>query len=579
MNNSKPIDQRNLILAVILSTLLVIVWQVLVEAPKRKELAKWHTMEQQKKELVQKREAAEHRQEEAVPATLAPAQRLALSPRIAITSGKLHGSIALKGLRFDDLRLARYRETVAPDSPEVTLLAPQGAPDGYFAQVGWLATDKGVQVPGDQSLWQADHRELTPGHPVTFHWENGQGLNFVVTASLDNDYMFTLAQKVENHAPAAVKLVPYGFINRAYADAGKYTAILHEGPLAVLDGTLSEMRYKALRTDGPKRFDNASGWLGITDKYWLTALVPDASGFKADVSYYQGHGQDRYQAEYSLPEVSVAPASVQENSTRFFAGAKELNVLDAYAQGNPPIPLFDRAVDFGMLYFLTKPMFLLLNFFYAHVGNFGIAIMLLTIVVKLCMFPLANKGYHAASQMRALQPEIQNLKESLGDDKARMQQELMKLYKREKVNPAAGCFPIVVQLPVFFALYKVFYVTIEMRQAPFFGWLHDLSMPDPSNLFTLFGLAPWPAPITLQVGMLPILMGITMALQMRLQPKPPDPTQAKVMQIMPYFMTFVLAKMPAGLVLYWTWSNTLSIAQQWVITRRYNAKHPDHPAK
>ncbi len=577
-----PADQRNLVIAVVMSALLVVAWQIMVEIPKRQELAKWQALQEQKKVEAAQIEQAEKAAEAAAPATpKTREERLALSPRVGIHSGTLTGSVSLKGLRFDDLRLNKYHETRDPSSPTVILLSPAGGADAYFMQAGWLAEKDGPAVPDENSQWSADGRSVEPGKPVTFRWENGAGITYTVTAALDEDYMFTLTQGVENNSGGAISVSPYAFINRAYPDTGMHNYILHEGPLGVLDGALSEITYKELREEGPKTFDNAKGWLGVTDKYWLTALVPDKDSFKAGVSHYKSKEQDRYQAEVTHPALEISSGSRMQTHTRFFAGAKEIEALDAYAMGNAdagraPIPLFDRAVDFGVLYFLTKPMFLLLNFFFTHAGNFGVAILLMTIVIKLLMFPLANKGYHATTAMRALQPEMAALKEKHGEDKVKMQQELIALYKREKVNPAAGCFPILVQIPVFFALYKVLFVTIEMRHAPFIGYLKDLSAPDPTNIFTLFGLIPIDLPPILHVGLLPILMGFTMWVQMRQQPKPTDPVQAKMISIMPYFLTFLLASMPAGLVLYWTWSNLLSIVQQWVITRKYNAAHPGH---
>ncbi|MBV8939987.1 MAG: membrane protein insertase YidC [Alphaproteobacteria bacterium] len=573
-------DQRNLILAVLLSAMLIIAWQALVEAPKRRELAQWNVLHEQKK---QEQAAAERArvntpEENAVPMTRE--QQLAQSPRVPIASPKLSGSIALRGLRLDDLVLAKYRETIDPKSPPVTLLAPQGQPDAYFAQIGWLPQGaETARLPNDQTLWQADGKTLTPQAPLTLHWDNGAGVRFFITVALDGNYMFTITQRVENQSGAPVSVVPYGYINRAYEDPGSHAYILHEGPIGVLDSSLKEVVYKDLRDKGSQAFDQTQGWLGITDKYWLVALVP-GEPFRARFDYYQKNGQDRYQVDYTGTPLTIAPGQHADSHLHFFSGAKELDALDHYAKGDaqagiPPIPLFDRAVDFGVFYFLTKPLALFLNFLYKMVGNFGVAILLLTVCIKLLMFPLANKGYHAAAQMRALQPQMQYLRDLHQNDRVKMQQALMELYKREKVNPAAGCLPIFVQIPVFFSLYKVLYVTIEMRHAPFFGWIRDLSAADPSNIFNLFGLIPWQPPIWLHLGLLPIVMGVTMLVQMKQQPAPTDPVQAKMMKLMPYFFTLMLARMPAGLVLYWTCSNLLSIVQQLAITRRYEALKAD----
>ncbi len=340
----------------------------------------------------------------------------------------------------------------------------------------------------------------------------------------------------------------------------------------MFDGVLTETTYQKLVEKKEESFENTSGWLGITDKYWLTALAPESPGFTAHFSYYTSKGLDRYQADYAGAEETVAPGQSASHTLRFFAGAKELPVLDAYAR-DYHITLFDRAVDFGIYYFLTKPIFLTLNYFYQHIGNFGIAIMLLTVLIKLIMFPLANKSFTAMSQMKRLQPQLEEIKKRAGDDKMQLQKDMMALYKREKVNPAAGCLPMLIQIPVFFSLYKVLFVTIEMRQAPFALWIHDLSVPDPLNIFTLFGLIHWTPPTVMHLGVLPILFCITMVVQQKLNPPPADPVQAKVFSYMPFIFLFMFATFPAGLVLYWTWSNLLSIAQQKLIMVRYNAKH------
>lgn len=566
-------DYKRLALALFLCTGLLVFWQYSVEMPRRQQMTQMAKQAAVQKKQKQQAVAAAVAEE----STLTREQRLGQDQRVTVRSATLRGSISLKGLRFDDLNLEKYRTELDPKSPDVTLLSPNGQPDSYFAQVGWLSSDASVAMPGDQTIWQADGSELTPEKPVKLSWDNGQGLRFVVEISLDAHYLFSIRQTVENSGAHAVPVQPYAYINRVYADAGMHNYILHEGPIGVLDGKLSEIAYETLREEGAKSFAQATGWLGITDKYWQAVMIPDQSGtFSARISHYKSRERDRYQVEYTGSETIVAKGNVQGSMLRLFAGAKELGVLDNYSKGDSsiglsPVPLLDRSVDLGNLYFLTKPMFLLLNFFFTHLGNFGIAIMLLTIVIKLMMYPLANKSYRATTQMRALQPEMEKLRERCGDDRMKFNQEIMALYKREKVNPAAGCLPVLIQMPVFFALYKVLFVTIEMRHAPFFAWIHDLSAADPSNLFTLFGLLPWNTPSFFHIGILPILMCLSMVIQMKQQPKPTDPTQAKVMQWMPYFMLIIFAPMPAGLVLYWTWSNVLSIFQQSIITRRFEA--------
>jgi YidC/Oxa1 family membrane protein insertase len=336
----------------------------------------------------------------------------------------------------------------------------------------------------------------------------------------------------------------------------------------VLDGTLEEIDYDDLREDGPIELPSKGGWLGITDKYWLATLVPDQeSDLIANFRHYLAEGEDRYQVDYLRPAMTVRPGQTLEVTDRLFAGAKEVGLLDFYAN-EYGIPLFDRAVDFGWFYFLTKPIFHILHFFYQLLGNYGLAILLLTLLVKLLFYPLANKSYRAMSKMKKLQPEMMRLREQFSDDKMRMNQELMALYKKEQVNPMSGCLPIVVQIPVFFALYKVLFVSIEMRHAPFFGWIQDLSAPDPTSLFNLFGLLPFDPPAFLMIGIWPLLMGATMLLQTKLNPQPADPIQAKVMMFLPLMFIFLFATFPAGLVIYWTWNNVLSIGQQWLIMKR-----------
>ena len=502
---------------------------------------------------------------------------LAEQPRVKIDTPRLHGSIDLLGARLDDLTLANYHETVDPKSPEVVLLSPPGTQDPYLAEFGWVAAGPDVKVPGPQTRWTETGGQLTPTNPVTLTWDNGQGLLFTRTISVDPNYMFTVRDAVRNNGTDPVKLLPYGLISRTGTPhvAGYY--ILHEGLIGYLGGSLQEVKYSSLNPGTPIDYTSNGGWLGFTDKYWLTSLIPPQSeAVKARFTHTVDAGVDRYQTDYLGPEVTVAPDGTAESSARFFAGAKEVNLLDAYKDSG--IPLFDRAIDFGWFYFLTKPIFLILQFFYEILGNFGLAILLLTLCVKLLFFPLANKSYNAMSKMKLLQPEIQKLRERFPDDKARQQQEMMALYKRVGANPLAGCLPIVIQIPVFFALYKVLFVTIEMRHAPFFGWIHDLSAPDPTSFANLFGLLPFTPPVNLpivgsilMIGAWPLVMGLTMFLQQKLNPQPVDPVQARMFMLLPIVFTFMLSGFPAGLVIYWAWNNLLSIGQQWAIMRRAGA--------
>jgi YidC/Oxa1 family membrane protein insertase len=440
-----------------------------------------------------------------------------------------------------------------------------------------------VHVPAEQGCEQGlsqavaegrhhrhQHREeqaaLEEG--VTLTWDNGEGLRFERRIAFDDAYMLTITQRIANDGEDPVSLFPYGLVSRWGTPSTLGYYILHEGPIGVLGGTLEEIDYDDLQEDGNVELPSRGGWLGITDKYWLTALVPDqASELTGTFRDNVVDGQNRYQVDYLRTARAVPAGGSIETTDRLFAGAKEVSQLDRYSE-EYGIPLFDRAVDFGWFYFLTKPMFHVLHFFYKWTGNYGLAILLLTLRVKFLFFPLANKSYRAMSKMKKLQPEMMRLREQYGDDKMRMNQELMALYKKEKANPMSGCLPIVVQIPVFFALYKVLFVSIEMRHAPFFGWIHDLSAPDPTTIFNLFGLIPWDPPSFLMIGVWPLLMGATMFLQQKLNPQPADPMQARIMMMLPAMFIFLFATFPAGLVIYWTWNNILSIAQQWTIMKR-----------
>ncbi len=568
-------DQRNLIIAIVLSVGIILGFQFFYEMPKHRE--------------AQLRQAAESAQTAAtgtpdaagqVPGVVAAggapaaamtrAEALALSPRVRIDNGSVHGSIALKGGRIDDVTLASYRETIDPNSPEIELLSPPGAPAPYFAEYGWVAGDAATVIPGAETLWTAEGGELTDKNPVTLSWDNGQGLTFAKKVEVDPRYMFTVKRTVTNKTDKPVTLYPYGLISRWGTPHTQGYYILHEGPIGVLDGHLQEYKYTAVVKDGPIDFASTGGWLGITDKYWLASLVPPQdltlkAGFRHQVE------GDRYQVDYRGDAMTVAPGATIEVDDRLFAGAKVVTLLDQY-RDQLGIPLFDRAVDFGWFYFLTKPIFYTLHYIHQVVGNYGIAILILTLLVKALFFPLADRSYRAMAKMKQLQPEMVKLREKYGDDKVRMNQELMGLYKKQKVNPVSGCLPILLQIPVFFSLYKVLFVTIEMRHAPFFGWIHDLSAPDPTTIFNLFGLLPFTPPHALMIGVWPLIMGLTMFLQTKLNPQPTDPIQAKVMQFLPLMFIFLFTTFPAGLVIYWSWNNSLSIAQQWAIMKRMGVK-------
>ncbi len=513
------------------------------------------------------------------PSTLTREEALAQSPRVTIDTPSLKGSIALKGGRIDDLTLKDYRETVEPTSPNVVLLSPAGGPGAYYAEHGFVGggTGEDLALPTADSLWKAETQSpLTQSSPVTLSYDNGKGLKFTRTISVDDKYMFTVDDQVANTGAEAVTIYPYALVSRHETPHVQGFYILHEGLVGVVDdGGLEEISYSKAIENPPTIFKSQHGWLGITDKYWATVVVPEqGKGFKATFSgSTQGEGRDRFQTDYLMDPLTIPAGGTGEAKGQVFAGAKEVNTVDAYAE-RYGIPKFDLLIDWGWFYFLTKPLFFALDFFYKLVGNFGIAILIVTLCIKLVLFPLANKSYVSMSKMKLLAPEMQRIKERYGDDRMRQQQAMMELYKKEKVNPASGCLPILVQIPVFFALYKVLFVTIEMRHAPFFGWIKDLSAPDPTSVFNLFGLIPWDPPSFLMIGIWPLIMGVTMWVQMKLNPAPPDPMQQKIFAWMPVFFTFLLASFPAGLVIYWAWNNLLSVIQQSVIMARQGVEIP-----
>jgi len=496
------------------------------------------------------------------------------SARVQILSPSLSGSLSLLGGRIDDLTLSRYYEELDKASPAIVLLSPSGTSNAYFADYGWIG--EGVALPTENTLWSTSSKTLSPGKPVTLKWNNGQGLIFKRTYAIDENYMFRVSQSVENKGSTSVTLHPYALMSRHGLPEVTGFYILHEGLLGVFDETLQEVDYTDMQDTKTVANDTTGGWLGITDKYWLVALVPDQkTPVSTRFTYRIDNGLEKFQADFMGAPVTIAAGSSGEVSSHLFTGAKEVKVLDSY-ETNLGIARFDLAIDFGWFYFLTKPIFYTLIFINEHVGNFGVAILLLTVLIKIVFFPLANKSYTSMSKMKKLQPEMVKLRERFGDDKTQLNQEMMALYKREKANPASGCLPMLVQIPVFFALYKVLFVTIEMRHAPFFGWVQDLSAPDPTNIFNLFGLIPWdPAailPDPLLIGVWPLAMGITMFLQQKLNPQPADPMQAKIFMFLPIMFTFLLARFPAGLVIYWAWNNLLSIIQQKIIMIKMGVK-------
>ena len=497
------------------------------------------------------------------------------NPRVNIETPSLMGSIALKGARIDDLVLKKFNETVEPDSEKVTFFSPSGSAKPFYAEHGWVKDSTlNAKLPDSNTVWQVDgNSTLTPGTPVTLVYDNNEGLIFRRTITVDSDYMFNIRQEVENKTGQAVTLFPYGLISRHSRPESSNFFILHEGLIGFLgEAGLQEIDYSDVIDDGAQKFKEKSGWLGITDKYWAAVLIPAQNQtYDANFSGVAQNEREFFQTDFLSSAVTIAPNQVSSISSNLFAGAKQVHLVDNYAE-NLKIENFDLLIDWGWFYFLTKPLFQALDYFFRLLGNFGLSILVVTILIKIALFWFANKSYVSMSKMKKLQPEMQKLRERYPDDKMKQQQALMELYKKEKVNPMSGCLPILIQIPVFFALYKVLFVTIEMRHAPFYGWIKDLSAADPTSLFNLFGLLPWTPPSFLQIGIWPLIMGITMWVQMKLNPQQPDPIQQKIFTWMPVVFTFILAPFPAGLVIYWAWNNTLSIIQQWIIMARQGVK-------
>ncbi|MBW8308983.1 MAG: membrane protein insertase YidC [Candidatus Paracaedibacteraceae bacterium] len=548
-------EQKNVIIACFLSMAVLLGYNYFVETPKAKHQAE-----------IAKQVKASMPVEVSKVEELVDRNQALGGKRVKIKAPKVHGSINLIGSRFDDVTLADYHETTQANSSEIILLSPKKSKQAYFADFGWIS-GASQSMPTPETLWTASSSELTDTQPVVLRWDNGQGLHFTRTISIDDQYMFTVSDKVENKTANSLKVNAYGQITRVNKPQTGGYYILHEGPIGVLNGKLVEIDYDKLKEKGVEDYTSTGGWLGITDKYWLVSLIPDQKNtYHTKFRAQTVDGVDRFLTETITPEYEVAAGQSLELTQHLFAGAKNLRILDAY-ESKLGFEKFDLAVDFGIFYFLTKPLFYVLEYLNKLLGNIGVAILLLTVIFKVAMFPLANKSYRSMSRMKTLQPKMEALKQRYGSDKMRLNQEFMELYKKEKINPMAGCLPIVIQAPVFFCLYKVLFVTLEMRHAPFYGWIHDLSAPDPTSVFNLFGLLPFTPPSFLMIGAWPLIMGATMLLQQKLSPQPADSAQAKAMMIMPVMMTILLANFPAGLVIYWAWNNILSIAQQWWIMR------------
>lgn len=579
-------QNKNLILATVLSFLVILGW--FVGGPML--FPQWFP-EEAAVEQTAAPEASTPAAAESQPAATAPAvEPTPEAPRLTIDTPKLSGTLSLAGGRIDDLSLKTYRETLDPTSPEVRLLSPVGKDHPYYAVFGWLAGNglDPADVPDAKTLWTvASGSTLAPGQPVTLQWQNTKGLTFVRTLSVDENFMFTVTDKVENKGTAEARLAPYGIVARHGLPKLKNTYVVHEGLIRRTDGTFGEVKYSKFadfdlaegETLPAETVDaTADGWIGFSDHYWMTTLVPEQGKPWKSVARYVPQS-DIYQAEVNHDVMAIAPGASAEVTTRLYAGAKEWDTIRAY-QNDEGIAGFIDAIDWGWFYFFTKPIFWVLHHLHGLIGNMGLAIIALTFVLKLLVLPLAYKSYVSMARMKELQPEMEALKERAGEDKQKLQKEMMQLYKEKKVNPAAGCLPILIQIPIFYALFKVISNTLELRHASFFGWLNDLSGPDSSSLYNIFGLMPWDAPVAgtlthmIFIGILPIILGITMWLQQKLNPAPADPVQQQIFAWMPWVFMFMMSSFASGLIIYWITNNTITFAQQYLIMASHG-KRPD----
>ena len=572
-------NNSNTFLAIGLSVLVLVLWQVFYIGPIVED-------ERKQAEIVSQREAVKAGDVKPADNAAIPQSDTATSEapvsnaeatsqeeekRLDIETDLLIGSLNLRGARIDDLRLKKYKVENKDGSPLITLLSPRNSDNPYFAEFGYLPSKTAGKVPGANTLWNTNASSLGKDGKVTLNWTNDKGIRFERDIELDDKYMFTVTDRIANTSSDPVEITPYGRIARFGEPTTQGIFVLHEGLIGFFgEEGLNEVDYGDLREDKEITVARTpSGWLGITDKYWAAALIPGAS-FKPRF-FYDDKGAELFQTDYVGEVTNIAAGENAEVKNKLFAGAKVTEIIDGY-QEDLSIGNFDLMIDWGWFYFITKPLFWLIHWLHGLVGNFGLAILGATVIIKAIFLPLANMSYASMAKMKKVQPEMTEMRERYGDDKMKQQQEMMAIYKREKINPAAGCLPMLVQIPVFFALYKVLFVTIEMRHAPFFGWIQDLAAPDPTSIFNMFGLLPFEVGGLFLVGIWPVIMGITMFLQFQMNPAPPDPTQAMIFKWMPLVFTFMLASFPAGLVIYWAWNNTLSLIQQGIIMKRHGAE-------
>jgi len=561
-------ENRNVIIAVILSTAILIGWSMYFENPdeaQRKRLEIQGKTETQTN--IQKPETPQTTKANPTKA-ISRGEALKEGDRVSIENSNLAGSISLRGAIIDDIVLKNYRETLDKNSKPIVVLSPKKSDEGYFVESGWATTKSDIKVPDNNSIWQIkDGKKLTPTSPVTLEWNNREGIIFSKKIEVDNKYLFKITETIRNEKNKTIELFHYSQITKNTKPTTENFYILHEGLIGVVDKNLKEETYSTIEKE-KKTYAGKSGWFGITDKYWMSAIIPESGkSFKGEYSF-----ANSYKANFIISEPTIANPQKSTSATlKIFIGAKEVYPIDNYTEIEK-IDRFDLSIDWGWFYFITKPLFFVIDYIFKIVGNFGVAIIILTLLVRILFFPLNNYSFKSMAKMKVLQPEMLRIKELYKDDVKRTQQEMMALYKREKVNPLSGCLPILVQIPIFFAVYKMLFVTLEMRHAPFFGWIKDLSAADPTTIFNLFGLIPWNPPSFLMIGVWPILMGITMYFQMKLNPTPPDPIQAKIFAFFPLIMTVMLATFPSGLVVYWTVSNVLTMAQQYYIMKKTTVK-------
>jgi len=557
-------DFKNVLMAIVLSTIVLIGWATFFETP----IVEQQTTENQITKGEDLSSPSIDEDEKGTKNEITRSNTINKTKRVKIENENIRGSLSLQGAIIDDIIFKNYKETLNSEN-KVIFLNPKNSSKEYFIETGWASGgNEKIKLPLGDTIWKVKgNSTLTPNNPVTIEWDNGDSLIFTKKIELDEKFLFKINQKIKNDGNNNYDFYPYAQIvrNKKPETLGFY--ILHEGFIGVFDEELKEEDYEDIEE---KKFtaNSSSGWLGITDKYWITAIVPEKNkNFKSEFIHDKNYRANFIQTE----PIQSSPNQTISSEIRVFTAAKEVTVIDSYAK-NQNIEKFDLTIDWGWFYFFTKPLFFVADYFFKLTGNFGVAIILITACIRLIFFPLANYSFRSMAKMKVLQPEMVRLKELHKDDKVKLQQEMMALYKREKVNPISGCLPIVIQIPFFFAIYKMLFVTIEMRQQPFFGWIQDLSARDPTSIFNLFGLIPWDPPTFLMIGVWPVLMGVTMYIQQKLNPTPPDPVQAKIFMFFPLFLTVILAPFPSGLVVYWTINNILTMAQQWVIIKRTKVK-------